>query len=57
MGCKHRKVIGDKTKQVYCQIFNKNIDEYKCQNCLMKIEDNSDFMDYFNEIFRGGFNK
>lgn len=55
MGCKHRKIVGDTTKIFYCQIFNKNIDEYKCRNCLMKIDDNSDFMDYFKDIFGGGF--
>lgn len=57
MGCKHRKVIGNTTKSFYCQIFKKTVDAYKCKDCLMKIEDNNDFMDTFKEIFGGGFGK
>lgn len=57
MGCKHRKIIGDTTKYYYCQIFKKPVDDYKCKNCLMKIEDNDDIMDAFNKIFGGGFSK
>lgn len=57
MGCKHRKVVGNTTKYYYCQIFKKSVDNYKCKSCLMKIEENNDIMEAFNEIFGGGFNK
>ncbi len=56
MGCKHRKVQGNTTKYFVCGITGKAIDEYKCKNCMLKIEDKNDnFKEMFENIFGKGF--
>ena len=55
MGCKHRKVEGNTTKYFVCKIFNKAVDDYKCKDCMMKIEDkNEQLNDIFKQIFGKG---
>lgn len=57
MACKHRKVKGGTTKYFYCSIFNKSVDNYKCNNCLMKIESEGEQLNrLFSQIFGQGFN-
>ena len=51
MRCKHLTVVGKTTKYYYCKVFNKAVDEYKCNNCMLKIEKPEDVI---NELF-GGF--
>lgn len=57
MSCKHRTVEGRTTKYFYCKILNKSVDDYKCRDCMMKIENENDAMDYLNKIFGGFKNK
>lgn len=51
MSCKHLTIAGKTTKYYYCQVFNKAVDEYKCRDCMLKIENQADVI---NELF-GGF--
>lgn len=39
MNCKHCKVQGNTTKYFYCQLKNKQVDNYSCRNCVMKLPD------------------
>ena len=56
MSCKHRKVEGNTTKYFICKIFDKTVDDYKCQRCLMRIEDKtSQIKDLFGQLFGKGF--
>lgn len=56
MACKHRKVKGNTTKYFVCGVTEKTIDDYKCKNCMMRIEDtNSQFNELFTQIFGKGF--
>ena len=59
MACKHRKVEGNTTKHFVCGITGKQIDDIKCRDCMMKIEDNNDNImnDLFGEIFGKGFSR
>lgn len=50
MSCKHLRVEGNTTKYFVCGITEKAIDEYKCRDCMMKIDDNAE--EKINEIFR-----
>ena len=51
MSCKHLTVVGNTTKHIYCKILNKAVDEYKCRDCMLKIENQEDVI---NQLF-GGF--
>lgn len=53
MSCKHLTVEGTVTKHFYCKVFNKAVDEYKCRDCMLKIENQADVI---NELF-GRFKK
>lgn len=56
MACKHRKIKGNVDKCFVCGITGKVIDDYKCTNCMMRIEDtNSQFNELFGQIFGKGF--
>lgn len=56
MGCKHRKTEDETTKSFICKITNKSVDNYKCKNCMMKLEDNN-VEKVFRKIFGKGFEK
>lgn len=56
MACKHRKLEGNTTKYFICGISGKPVDDYKCNSCMMKIEDNN-INELFNQIFGKGFGK
>ena len=58
MGCKHKETIRvvNNKQEFYCKAFDKEISEYDCRNCLMKVEDNN-LNDLFNQIFGKGFGK
>lgn len=58
MGCKHRKAEGNTTKYFVCGVFGKNIDDYSCRDCMMKIEEdnsNNQINKIFEQIFGKGF--
>ena len=58
MGCKHMTVQGNTTKYFYCNVFNKAVDTYKCENCMMKIENQEDLLkEMFGGVFGKGFGK
>lgn len=39
-----------------CGVFNKAVDDYKCKDCMLKVEDkNSKIKDMFGQIFGKGF--
>ena len=58
MGCKHKETIRvvNNKQEFYCKVFDREISDYDCRNCLMKVEDNN-LNDLFNQIFGKGFNK
>lgn len=53
INCKHCKVQGKTTKYFYCQLKNKQVDNYSCRNCVMKLPDLPDVV----EEILGGLNK
>lgn len=58
MACKHKKVIRivDKIKEeYYCTAKQREIKEWECENCLLKLEENP-YEDFINMLF-GGFKK
>lgn len=58
MACKHRILEGNTTKYFVCKITGKQVDDYKCNNCMMKIEDTTKeqyIKDIFSEMFGKGF--
>lgn len=59
MSCKHKELIRikDNKKEYYCKCFDKEIPEYKCKECIMKIENQEDQLnELFGQIFGKGFN-
>ena len=50
MSCKHLTVVGNTTKYFYCKVFNKAVDEYKCIDCMLKIENIPAVVE---ELFKG----
>ena len=55
MACKHKQIIrmiGTK-KEYYCTVKQKEIKEWECENCLLKLEENP-YQDFINMLF-GGF--
>lgn len=58
MGCKHKEIIRvvNNKQEFYCKVFDREISDYDCRNCLMKVEDNN-VNDIFNQIFGKGFTK
>ena len=60
MGCKHRELIvvqmEDGKEKYYCKVFDRDISNFECRDCMMKIEDNN-INDLFNQIFGKGFGK
>lgn len=58
MGCKHRilKRNNDKNFNWICRIKDKDVNEYICRDCPLKIEDKSqDINDLFGQLFGKGF--
>ena len=55
MGCIHRKLEGNTTKFFVCGITGKSIDDYKCRDCMLKIEQKNDINDLFGQLFGKGF--
>lgn len=63
MGCKHRTTKGNTTKYYFCNLFNKSVDNFKCEKCLMKLEeknkstyfDSKELEGLFKDIFGKGF--
>jgi len=53
MNCKHVIVKGNTTKYYFCRLKEKAVDDYKCQNCMMRI---SDLPEGFEQLF-GSFRK
>ena len=57
MSCKHKQVIrivvGTNKKEYYCTGKQKEIGDYECDNCLLKLEENP-YQDFINMLF-GGF--
>lgn len=51
MSCKHRTVEVN-TKYFYCKILNKSVDDYKCRDCMMKIEEPENEVLKFFEGFK-----
>lgn len=54
MNCKHCRVEGNITKYYVCGIKNKQINEWDCKNCMLKIPD---LPEGFEQIFGKGFRK
>ena len=55
MSCRHKQIIrmiGTK-KEYYCTAKQKEIKEWECENCLLKLEENP-YQDFINMLF-GGF--
>ena len=50
MDCKHTKTDGNITKYYVCKVYNKQLDEKKCKNCMLK---NPSFPEEFKELFKG----
>lgn len=58
MGSKHKETIRvvNNKQEFYCKVFDKEILDYDCRNCLMNIEENN--VNYwFEQIFGKGFGK
>lgn len=58
MSCKHKQVIrisNSSTSEYYCTAKQKEIKEWECKNCPLKLEENP-YQDLIDLIF-GGFNK
>ena len=59
MSCKHKQVIrivvGTNKKEYYCTAKQKEIGDYECDNCLLKLEENP-YKDFINSLF-GGFGR
>ena len=57
MACKHRQVIRitNNKQEYYCTAKQREIKEWECNNCLLKLEENpyEDLID----LFLGGFKK
>ena len=57
MNCKHAKVIRitNNKQEYYCTAKQREIKEWECENCLLKLEENpyEDLID----LFLGGFKK
>ncbi len=57
MSCKHRQVIRitNNKQEYYCTAKQREIKEWECENCLLKLEENpyEDLID----LFLGGFKK
>lgn len=52
MNCKHCEIRGNTTKYFYCKLREKAVDDYSCENCVMKLPD---LPEGFAELF-GGLN-
>lgn len=46
MNCKHLKVAGNTTKYFYCNAKEKAINNFECNNCLLKISDNNTIIEF-----------
>ena len=58
MSCKYSKLEGNTTKFLYCTLFDKEVDSYKCKNCLMKLENKEEKAnEIIEQIFGKGFSK
>lgn len=59
MQCKWIKVEGQTTKYFRCSLKNKIIDECKCRNCPMFIQNNNagDIINRFSEILGGKYGR
>lgn len=58
MSCKHKQVIrisNNSISEYYCTAKQKEIKEWECKNCPLKLEENP-YQDLIDLIF-GGFNK
>ena len=54
MNCKHKEIKGNTTKYFYCNLFGKAIDDYRCKDCIMKLESKDNTVNkLFNEMFGG----
>lgn len=56
MNCKHKKIIriiDNNRAEFYCSAKEKEIKEWECENCLLKLEENP-YQDFINMLF-GGF--
>lgn len=57
MSCKHRQVIRivNNQKEYFCTAKEKEIKEWECENCLLKLEENP-YQGFIDLLF-GGFKK
>lgn len=57
MACKHRQVIRitNNKQECFCTAKEKEIKEWECESCLLKLEENP-YQDLIN-LFFGGFKK
>ena len=57
MSCKHRQVIRivNNQKEYFCTAKEKEIKEWECENCLLKLEGNP-YQGFIDLLF-GGFKK
>lgn len=57
MACKHKQVIRivNNQKEYFCTAKEKEIKEWECENCLLKLEENP-YQDLIN-LFFGRFKK
>lgn len=56
MNCKHKKIIrltNNTIPEYFCTAKQKEIKEWECENCLLKLEENP-YQDFINMLF-GGF--
>ena len=61
MSCKHldfTKIAEDGTKTLYCKAKDKEISDFECNNCLLKLDNTDDILkDLFGGIFGEGVRK
>lgn len=56
MNCKHRKIKGNTTKYFWCNLKEKSVDDYQCEDCPLKLK-YSDLPEGFEEVFGKGFRR